>query len=79
MDSTQACNCETVLSYKIVKMVLSYKIFTLKGQCHEIFDSRFFRQSITPRPLINTLKYFWILFRIRRVIYENVLIPHYAT
>jgi hypothetical protein len=31
----------------------------LKGQCHEIF----FRQSITPRPLINTLKYFPILFR----------------
>jgi hypothetical protein len=31
--------------------------FTLKGQCHEIFDTRFFRQSITPRPLINTLKY----------------------
>jgi hypothetical protein len=24
--------------------------FTLKGQCHEIFDPRFFRQSITPGP-----------------------------
>jgi hypothetical protein len=39
---------------------------------------RFFRQTITPRPLINTLKYFRILFRIRRAIYENVLIPRYA-
>jgi hypothetical protein len=36
---------------------------------------RFFRQSITPRPLINTLKYFRILFRICQAIYENVLIP----
>jgi hypothetical protein len=50
----------------------------LKGQCHEIFDPRFFRQSIPPRPLINTLKYFRILFRICRAIYENVLIPRYA-
>jgi hypothetical protein len=40
----------------------------LKGQCHEIFDPRFFRQSIAPRPLINTLKYYRILFRIRRAI-----------
>jgi hypothetical protein len=38
----------------------------LKGQCHEIFDPRFFRQSIIHRPQINTLKYFRILFRIRR-------------
>jgi hypothetical protein len=50
----------------------------LKGQCHEIFDPPFFRQSIIPRPLINTLKYFRILFRIRRAIYKNVLIPRYA-
>jgi hypothetical protein len=50
----------------------------LKGQCHEIFDPLFFRQSITHMPLINTLKYFQILFRIRRAIYENVLIPRYA-
>jgi hypothetical protein len=50
----------------------------LKGQCHEIFDPPFFRQSITHRPLINTLKYFRILFRIRRAISENVLIPRYA-
>jgi hypothetical protein len=34
----------------------------LKGQCREIFDHHFFRQLITPRPLINTLKYFRILF-----------------
>jgi hypothetical protein len=50
----------------------------LKGQCHEIFDPPFFHQSITPRPLINTLKYFRILFRIRQAIYENVMIPRYA-
>jgi hypothetical protein len=37
----------------------------LKGQWHEIFDPRFFCQSINPRPQINTLKYFRILFRIR--------------
>jgi hypothetical protein len=50
----------------------------LKGQCHEIFDLRFFRQSITPRPLINTLKYFRILFRIRRATRPLSLIPRYA-
>jgi hypothetical protein len=49
-------------------------IIILKGQCHEIFDPRFFRQSITPRPLINTLKY----FRIRRAIRPLSLIPGYA-
>jgi hypothetical protein len=55
-------------------------IGALKGQCHEIFKPPFFfRQSITPRPLINTLKYFRILFRIRKAIYKNVLIPRYAT
>jgi hypothetical protein len=50
----------------------------LKGQCHEIFVPRFFRQSITPRPQINTLKYFRILFRIRRAICPLSLIPRYA-
>jgi hypothetical protein len=40
----------------------------LKGQCHEIFDPRFFRQSIIPRPQINNLKYFRIMFRIHRYI-----------
>jgi hypothetical protein len=29
------------------------------------FSLGFFRESITPRPLINALKYFRILFRIR--------------
>jgi hypothetical protein len=50
----------------------------LEGQCHEIFDFWFFRQSITPRPQMNTVKYFRILFRIRWEINENVLIPRYA-
>jgi hypothetical protein len=53
-------------------------LLLLKGQCHEIFDPPFFRQSINPSPRINTLKYFRILFRICRAIYENVLIPRYA-
>jgi hypothetical protein len=55
-----------------------WKIQALKGQCHEIFDLWYFRQSITPRPQMNTLKYFRILFRIRWEINENVLIPRYA-
>jgi hypothetical protein len=41
-------------------------LIRLKGQCHEIFDPRFFRQSIIRRPQINILKHFRILFRIRR-------------
>jgi hypothetical protein len=44
---------------------MMYK-YALKGQCQEIFDPPFFRQLITPRPYINILKYFRILFRIRR-------------
>jgi hypothetical protein len=55
-----------------------YTKILLKGQCHEIFDPRFFRQSITPRPLINTLKYFRFLFRIRRAITEYVFVQRYA-
>jgi hypothetical protein len=52
---------------------------TSEGQCHEIFDLWFFfRQSITPRPQMNTLKYFRFLFRIRWEINEHVLIPRYA-
>jgi hypothetical protein len=51
----------------------------LKGQCHEIFDPRFFPQSITPRPLINTLKYFRILFLIRRAIRSQTFVQRYVT
>jgi hypothetical protein len=51
---------------------------SLKGQCHEIFDLWVFCQSITPRPQMNTLKYFRLLFRIRWETNENVLIPRYA-
>jgi hypothetical protein len=57
-------------------MVLLFII--LKGQCHEMFDLWFFRQSITPRPQMNTLKYFRILFQIRWEINENMLILRYA-
>jgi hypothetical protein len=39
----------------------------LKGQCHEIFDPRFFcHQTIPPRALIQGLKLFRIWLRIRR-------------
>jgi hypothetical protein len=54
------------------------KHFLLKGQCHEIFDPRFFRQPIMPRPLINTLEYFRFLFRIPRAITEYVFVQRYA-
>jgi hypothetical protein len=40
----------------------------LKRQYPEIFDLCFFHKSTAPRPLINTLKYFRILFRIRGAI-----------
>jgi hypothetical protein len=52
----------------------SVRKLNLKGQCHEIFDPRFFRQSITPRPLINTLQYFRILFWIRRAIRSQTFV-----
>jgi hypothetical protein len=38
----------------------------------------YFRQSITPRPLINNLQYFRFLFRIRRAITEYVFVQRYA-
>jgi hypothetical protein len=41
------------------------QIIFLKGQCHEIFDPRFFRQTIPSRPLIKRLKQLGIWFRIR--------------
>jgi hypothetical protein len=50
----------------------------LKGTVSRDFRPSIFRQSITPRPLINTLKYFRTLFQIRPAIYENVLILNYA-
>jgi hypothetical protein len=43
-------------------------IIHLKRQYHEIFDLWFFHKSTAPRPLINTLTYFRILFRIRGAI-----------
>jgi hypothetical protein len=43
-------------------------------QSHEIFDLHFFHKSIAPRALINTLKYFRILFRFRAEISEFILL-----
>jgi hypothetical protein len=46
----------------------------LKRQYHEIFYPHFFHKSIAPRrALINTLKYFLILFRFRAEISEFIL------
>jgi hypothetical protein len=45
----------------------------LKRQSHEIFDLHFFHKSMAPRALINTLKYFLILFRFRAEISEFIL------
>jgi hypothetical protein len=42
------------------------KSVILKGTVSRDFLPSFFRQSIIPRPQINTLKYFRILFRNRR-------------
>jgi hypothetical protein len=55
-----------------------YCIFFLKCLCHEIFGPQFFRKSITPKPQIDTLKYFIILFRILRDICLESLILRYA-
>jgi hypothetical protein len=62
MDSTVVHNSESHL----VRIGLRVFYLNLKGQCHEIFDPLFFCQSITPRSQIDTLKYFRILFQIRR-------------
>jgi hypothetical protein len=45
----------------------------LKRQSHDIFDLHFFHKSMAPRALINTLKYFQILFRFRAEISEIIL------
>jgi hypothetical protein len=49
-----------------------------KGTVSRDFRPSVFRQSITPRPLINTLKYFRFLFQIRRAITEYVFVQRYA-
>jgi hypothetical protein len=41
-------------------------VFPLKGQCQEIFDPRFFHQTIPPRALIHGLKPIRKWLRIRR-------------
>jgi hypothetical protein len=57
----------------------NHRELPIKGTVSRDFrPSVFFRQLITPRPLINTLKYFRILFRIRRAIRPTSLIPRYA-
>jgi hypothetical protein len=42
--------------------------FALKGQCHDIFDFRFFHQPVSPKPLSIPLG----LFRIFSKICENI-------
>jgi hypothetical protein len=53
------------------RSVLSF--LSLKRQSHEIFDLHFFHKSMAPMALINTLKYFLILFRFRAEINEFIL------
>jgi hypothetical protein len=50
----------------------------LKRQSHEIFDLHFFHKSMAPRALINTLKYFRILFRFRGENRHYVLTQRYV-
>jgi hypothetical protein len=40
-------------------------VICLKGQCHEIFDFRFFYESVSPRPLSIPLGPFRIFSKIR--------------
>jgi hypothetical protein len=49
-----------------------------KGQCHEISDL-FFHKTIPSRPLINILKYFRIMCRIRRSIRSQTFVQRYVT
>jgi hypothetical protein len=56
-----------------MRLVASPEKNDLKRQSHEIFDLCFLHTSTVPRPPINTLKYFRILFRIRGNIREYVL------
>jgi hypothetical protein len=39
----------------------------LKGQCHEIFNPRFFHQTISPGPLIRGLKPFEFYFEFAEI------------
>jgi hypothetical protein len=49
----------------IVEDILSDS--SLKGQCHEIFDPRFFHQNIRPGLLIKGLKPFLIKFEFAKI------------
>jgi hypothetical protein len=65
------------------KIIKASKIrFQLKRPSHEIFDFWFFHKSTVLRPVVNTLKYFRIPFRIRRDIRLQTVeksTPRYAT
>jgi hypothetical protein len=50
----------------------------LTGQCHEIFDLRFFRQTISLSPLVHRLKPFRKWIRIREDIRLQILALRYA-
>ena len=52
----------------------SHATIPLKGQCHEIFDLRFFHQTILLDPLSGSLEGFRFYFRIRRDIQMRKLI-----
>jgi hypothetical protein len=71
-------NLSTSIIY-IIWLMLTHPLHppSLKGTVSQDFQPSVF-PSITPRPLINTLKYFRFLFRIRRAITEYVFVPRYA-
>jgi hypothetical protein len=50
-----------------IRVIVDSYFYILKWQSDKIFELGSFHKSTTPRPLINTLKYFRILFRIRGV------------
>jgi hypothetical protein len=52
----------------------SARVILLKGQCHEIFDPRFFSSNNPPRALIHGLKPFRIWLRI--LLYETPRKPY---
>jgi hypothetical protein len=78
-DSPHALLTQTI---KHIKSILNYVTVgkSLKGQCHEIFDSHFFHQTILPRTLIHRLKPFrtWlhICWKIKIIVWK-FQIPRY--
>ncbi len=48
-----------------MRLQTGFPVFHLKGQCHEIFASGFFHESVSPKPLSIPLGPFRIFSKIR--------------